>query len=91
MVNRKQVYNCIDGERLYQDSRWNSSTTPTEGKHTVTEFILYMQHYLNEAIRLVSTQADPKAIHDGLDFIRKVTTLGIACMEQNGVVERKVV
>lgn len=87
-ATRSEVYAAIDGERAYQDSRWNASTTESEGKHTVAEFILYMEHYLTQARVLVSTQPDPKANRDGLDFLRKVTALGVACMEQNGVVER---
>jgi hypothetical protein len=87
-VTRQDVYAVIDGERDYQDSRWNASTTPTEGRHSVEEFVLYMEHYLQEARRLLSTQASPKATHDGLDFVRKVTAMGVACMEQNGVVPR---
>lgn len=89
MATRTEVYSCLDGEREYQDSRWNPSTTSTEGVHTVTEFTLYMEHYLQEARKLLSTQASPKADLDGLDFIRKVTAMGVACMEQNGCVQRK--
>ena len=88
-VSREEVYKVIDGERAYQDMRWNESTTPTGGFHTVPEFVLYMEHYLQEARRLLSTQPDPKANEDGLDFVRKVTAMGVACMEQNGAVERK--
>ena len=88
-ATREEVYKAIDGERNYQDDRWNESTTTSAGLHSVTEFVLYMEHYLTETRRLLSTQASPKAEQDGLDFIRKVTALGVACMEQNGVVKRK--
>jgi hypothetical protein len=87
-ATRAEVYAAIDGERDYQDRRWNAETTPTEGNHSVEEFVLYMEHYLQEARRLLSTQASPKATRDGLDFVRKVTAMGVACMEQNGLVER---
>ena len=89
MTTRAEVYAAIDGERDYQDMRWNENTTETAGKHSVEEFVLYMEHYLQEARRLLSTQPSPKATQDGLDFVRKVTAMGVACMEQNGVVARK--
>jgi hypothetical protein len=88
-ATRNEVYAAIDGERDYQDMRWNEQTTETAGKHSVEEFVLYMEHYLHESRRLLSTQASPKAIHDGLDFVRKVTAMGVACMEQNGIVPRR--
>jgi hypothetical protein len=88
LTPRVIVFAAINDERSYQDSRWNADTTESGGYHTVPEFVLYMEHYLGEARCLLSTQGDPKAVHDGLDFVRKVTALGVACMEQNGVVER---
>ena len=88
MATRQEVYAAIDGERDYQDARWNENTTTTNGVHTVTEYILFMEHYLTDARRLISTQGEPKASQDGLDFIRKVVALGVVCMEQNGVVPR---
>lgn len=88
MTPRADVYRAIDSERDYQDSRWNPATTPTKGLHTVSEWILYMEQYLHEARRLVSTQADPKASNDALEFIRKVAGMGVACMEQNGAPQR---
>lgn len=80
---RQDVYAVIDGERNYQDSRWGASTI-----HTVAEYILYMEHHLTEARRLITTQGDPKASRDALDVLRKVIALGVVCMEQNGAVER---
>ena len=86
MPSRAEVYSAIDGEREYQDDRWNVDTTITGGLHTVTEFVLFMEYYLTEARRHLSTQGEPTASQNGLDFVRKVTALGVACMEQNGIV-----
>jgi len=89
MTTRKEVYRAIDSERDYQDSRWNDQTTTSGGQHTVAEFVLYMEEYLLQCRRLLSTQASPKAEQDGLEFVRKVTGLGVSCMEQNGAPQRK--
>lgn len=82
-LTRQEVYEVIDGERDYQDIRWTGT-----GDHTVAEYILYMEYYLVEARRLISTQDDPKASRDALDVLRKVTALGVVCMEENGAVKR---
>lgn len=76
---REAVYNVIDAERDYQREKWG------EEKHEVASFVTYMQHHLTRAIAEVSTQHTVEA---ALDQIRKVTALGVACMEQNGWVER---
>ena len=89
MTPRAAVYDALDSERDYQDSRWNANTTTSEGLHSVSEFVLYMEHYMHEARRLLSTQASPKAEEDGLEFIRKITALGVVCMEQHGAPQRK--
>ncbi len=86
LTPRTEVYDAIDSERAYQDSRWNGDTTESCGKHTATEFILYMEHYLAKARALASTtvEGDPEV----LDAVRKVTALGVACMEGNGAPRR---
>lgn len=86
MIQRADVYSVIDGERAYQDSL--SSTSETDGHHTVPEFILYMEDYIAEARSVASRTWGPEAKIKALDIVRKVTALGVACMEQNGIVRR---
>lgn len=88
MSNREEVYKAIDGEREYQSKVWNENTTTTSGIHSVTEFILYMQDYLTEAQHVVTRNTEPHASDSALHIIRKVTAMGVACMEQNGVMSR---
>jgi hypothetical protein len=87
-LTRKEVYALIDGERDYQDSRWNAATTITEGQHTTGEFLVFMKDYLDEAFKQLSRQGEPKASQDALGTIRKVAGLAVACMEQNGAPPR---
>ena len=85
MTTREQVYKALDGERDYQESRWNAEY------HEVAAFILYMEEYLARTRELASTLADNEANENGesaLDFVRKVTALGVACMEQHGAPRR---
>jgi hypothetical protein len=85
-ATRDEVYAAIDGERDYQDSK--SPTSETGGVHTVAEWLLYMQDYLNEAQHIASRTWGPEATHQCLDIMRKITAMGVACQEQNGIVER---
>lgn len=78
---RKYVYETLDEERDYQDLKWGTDERPTVGN-----FLVYMQDYMTQAIHdLTHNIGDEKA----LDTIRKITALGVACMEQNGSVRRQ--
>ncbi len=85
MSERSEVYAAIDGERAYQAERWNENTTTSKGNHSVTEFLVYMRDYVEEALHHVSRNADPGAQEFALNSVRKIAALGVACMEQNGV------
>jgi hypothetical protein len=86
ILSREEVFAVINGERDYQDTL--ALTSETDGYHTVTEFLLYIDDYVREAKTVVSRTWGPEATQKGLDLIRKITTLGVACMEQNGAFER---
>lgn len=88
-ASRDEVYDVLDGERAYQETRWNADTTENEGRHVVAEWVLYMEHYLNLAKQALSTQPEPSAQLQALHIVRKVTALGVACMEQNGAPQRE--
>lgn len=88
-VTRQEVYDAIDGERDYQERRWNRNTTASEGLHTVSEWIVYMQDYMTQAINQVSRHPEPQASQMALETIRKITTMGVCCMEQNGAPKRQ--
>ncbi len=87
---RNEVYAAINSERFYQDSMWNAGTTSTEGKHSVTEWLVYMQDYLTQAMSQVTRQADPKASQDALNTIRKIAAMSVCCMEQHGAPRREI-
>lgn len=85
---RRDVYAAIDGEREYQDERWNGATTESHGKHSVTEFLVYIRDYVEEALHVVSRTADPGAQVFAKHSLRKIAALAVAAMEQNGIEER---
>lgn len=82
-MKREDVYKLIDGERDYQDRKWNPNTTISEGRHNQPEeWIVYMEDYLAEAKHILSREAGQTAIPKAMDIIRKVTALGVRAMEQ---------
>ncbi len=87
-ATRAEVYQALDTERAYQARLWNPNTTSTGGQHTVSEWLLYMQDYLSEAIHTVSRGADPLASHMALHIVRKIAGMGVACMETHGAPQR---
>jgi len=88
-MERKEVYNRIDGERDYQDSRWDlrdKFNSPVDEEKSIAEWILYMEHHLEMAKAFVYTLNGTEALAE----IRKVTALGVRTMEVHGCPERKI-
>ena len=83
-LKRIKVYELIDSEREYQDKLWNENTTASNGKHSVPAWLLYMQDYLTEASHIVSRNSEPHASKKASNIIRKITAMGVSCMEQHG-------
>jgi hypothetical protein len=82
-ATRKQVYAALDGE--------NENTTTSGGKRTVGEFLLFFDNYLHEAKSQFSRMAEPEASEAALNTIRKITAMGVACMEQHGAPVRETI
>ena len=89
MTTRPEVYAAIDGERDYQDSRWNSETTTSEGKHELEEWLIYIDDYVTEAkhtiARLPRQESSPKV----LASLRKIAAMCVCAMEQHGAPRRE--
>ena len=86
MTSRADVYRAIDSERDYQEMRVRRD----QGNpfHSTEEFLLYMEDYLVEARKVASRTWGPEAKPAILEVIRKVTALGVACMEHHGAPQR---
>ncbi len=88
-ISRGEVFRALNTERAYQDSRWNASTTTSAGTHSFSEWIAYMEDYLAEAKHILARNAEQVANPQAADIMRKVTAMGVACMEQLGAPYRK--
>lgn len=82
-MDRNEVYKLIDGERDYQDRKWNETTTISKGLHTPDEWVLYMLDYLTEAQHILSRESATTGRPKAMEVIRKVTAMGVSAMEQN--------
>lgn len=82
-MEREEVYQVLNRERLYQDIKWGGQNF--DQHHEVEAWLVYMQAYLNKAINRISTETGPQG---ALDEMRKIVALGIACFEIHGVPER---
>ena len=81
---RREVYDRLNGERSYQELM--TKTKGWQQEHSVGDWIVFMQGYLNKAIARGSKEIG----WDGaLDELRKVAALAVACFEEHGVPERK--
>lgn len=82
MINsRKEVYDAIDSERNYQDEIWPRP----KHIHSVTEYLVFIDHYVKIGMSKVSTQdGETGALPD----LRKIAALAVAAMEENGAIQR---
>ena len=82
MTPRIEVYKSIDTERTYQDAKWGT------GLHSITEFLVFIRDYVEEALHAEARESMKTADPKSLDNIRKIAGLAVACMEQHGAPER---
>ena len=75
-----KIIEAIGRERAYQRKKWGDKP------HDVGSFILIMQGELEEAAR---GWRKGKGDTDALREILQVIAVGVACLEQHGVIERE--
>jgi len=79
MIIREVVYDIIDSERDYQESRWPGHM------HSPQEFLTYIRSYTNEALEVGarSNDLDGDVRTRQMVLIRKIAALAVAAMEQH--------
>jgi hypothetical protein len=79
-ATREQVYDAIDTERDYQDKKWAGHS------HEVGAYLTMLRTYVARAEEAwTSNSGDAPA----LEVVRKITAIGVHCMEQHGAPHRK--
>lgn len=80
-MTRQEVYQLIDGERDYQESRWERP----RHNHTATEYLVYINHYIQQAFARVSTEDGEEG---ALESLRKIAAIAVSAMEEHGAPAR---
>ena len=80
-MERKKVYNLIDGERDYQDQKWRENATD----NSISDWLTY--------IRIHLLRAD-EAVYNGdkdevMSQIRKIAALAVASIEEHSAPKRE--
>lgn len=87
-MERKEIYNRIDGERDYQDASWGHRRTldgtPDEEK-PVAEWVNYIEYHVSKAKERIYHLDTEGATAE----LRKVAALAVRAMEIHGCPERK--
>lgn len=88
IISRSEVYSAIDTERDYQEQgKGNALRHEYMPQMTPGEFLLCMEKVLKDG---VDTWYKPDGGKNCLDFVRKVSALGVQCMEAYGAPKRVV-
>ena len=87
-MNRLNVYELINGERDYQNSKWNPETTTSDGRHSVEEWFVYIEDYVNEAKHTLSRKPKQVADEEAMEIMRKVAAMAVCAMEQHETLPR---
>lgn len=77
-MRRSEVYALIDGERLYQESLWMGN------RHSLDEWVLYIEDYISEAKHALSRLKRPECDVKASDIMRKVAAMAVCALEQHG-------
>lgn len=80
---QENVLAALDGERAYQQRRWGKDDV-AEPK-TVASYLTYIRHWARVAEEQVTKGGDHTALHT----MRKITALGVACLEGHGAPTRE--
>ena len=84
-MKREDVFTLINGERAYQDSKWDTGRPLSDQKTPVAAWLLYIEEHLNQAKAMIYYLREDQS----LEQVRKITALGVACMENNNTEARK--
>jgi hypothetical protein len=82
-MKRSDVYKLIDVEREYQDAKWTPETTTSDGVHSVEEWLVYIEDYVNEAKHILSRNPKQDADKKSMENMRKIAAMAVCAMEQH--------
>lgn len=82
------VLYALRGELEYANAKWADDRTASGGRHTPTEWLVYIRSYVNEALEYTSRNSEPKATNFLLHQLRKIGAMAFNAQMQNGMLTR---
>lgn len=83
-MERKKVYELIDGEREYQNNLPHHSTE-ADNEHSIADWVIYIEeHTFRAKLAIYNMQ-----YKEAMDEVRKVAALAVASMEHHHTRPRK--
>ncbi len=94
MTTRGEVYKAVNGERDYQEALIKKHGPQRDSEefarnHSIDSYLVFMEDYMSE-LKKVRAREWGAGEARGLDTMRKIVALGVACMEDHGAPIRKV-
>lgn len=87
ITQRQVAFEAIDAERAYQEKKWPAASMGCGP--SLIEWLVYIEDYVAEAKRF-ATRNNPAAADDFVRHtLRKISAMGVAGMEQHGVLTRE--
>lgn len=86
-LTRQEVYALIDGEREYQQVRWDTPENH-QHNHSPQEWLTYIEDYTREALHVGCREADDVCLEKQMAAIRKIAALAVAAIENIGAPRR---
>lgn len=90
-LTQDEVFTLIAGERKYQDSRWNPSTTTSNGDHSWEEWIMYIEYQIGLAKAVLSSKPRQESDPIAAGIMRKIGALAVSAMQNKGASPRQVI
>jgi len=83
-MKRTEVYKLIDGERDYQDKKWGSESNSRHSNHSIEEWLMYIEDYLNEAKHILTREFYNECDQKSMNIMRKIAAMAVCAIEQHG-------
>lgn len=84
-MKRQEVYEAIDTERDYQDSKWGVTDDPNYVSYEPAQFLIDIEIHLNKA-KQANYNIDKEAV---MSELRKIGALAVKCGEVHNMPKRQ--
>ncbi len=84
-IDLSTAIDAIESELEYQEALWGVNRS-----HSPEEWVMYMEDYLKEMKHVMCRISSQECYEEVMHGMRKVVTMGVVCMIQNGILYRDI-